>query len=120
MYPIKNHILLFFLLAFFAIASCTKAIIDEETGTAPITRTVTFKGDVENIMFNHCITCHGGPAPSGGFGLTTYEEVRFYGENGSLVDRMNDLGNPMPPSGLVSIEQRQLIEKWVADGFPEE
>ena len=70
-------------------------------------------------MFNHCITCHGGTAPSGDFVLTSYDEVRNYTENGNLIDRINDADNPMPPSGLLNATNRQILEKWVEDGFLE-
>ncbi len=100
-------------------SSCTKAVIDESIPTPPINRLVKYNPDIQGIMFNHCITCHGGAAPSGGFALTTYDQVRFYTENKNLISRINDTSDPMPPSGLLKSENRQIIEKWVADGFPE-
>lgn len=103
-----------------AFSSCTKAIIDEgENIIPPIDRIVKYNPDIQTIMFNNCVTCHGGVAPSAGVDLTTYDNVRYFTENGTLVDRVTDISSPMPPSGLMTPENRQLIEKWVADNFPE-
>lgn len=115
-----SKIISVFTLLLFTFFSCTKAIIDEgETNPNPIDRIVKYSPDIETIMFNHCITCHGGAAPSGGFTLTTYDEVRAYTEGGTLLSRVNNSSNPMPPSGLLSTENRQIIDKWVADGLLE-
>ncbi|WP_339756601.1 hypothetical protein [uncultured Winogradskyella sp.] len=101
--------------------SCTTAIIDEGTveELPPLNRTVTYQSDVQNIMFNRCITCHGGSAPQSGLDLSTYQNTRFSAEMGSLIQRMNNATNPMPPNGLVSPELRQIMDKWVTDGFLE-
>ncbi|WP_196886193.1 hypothetical protein [Aureivirga sp. CE67] len=106
----------------FTLQSCSKAIIEEEeTGTnPPIDREVTYNQDIQNIMFNNCITCHGGPAPSQGLDLSTYENVRFSTENGNMIDRINDLSNPMPPDGLMSQSKRDLMQKWKDDGYIKE
>ena len=115
-----NHSKIILVLAFFLVTlfGCTKAIIDEGAPNN-IDRIIKYNPDIETIMFNHCITCHGGVAPSGGFTLTTYEEVRTYTEGGTLLSRVNNPANPMPPGGLLSTENRQIIDKWVADGLLE-
>ncbi len=75
---------------------------------------------MQAIMFTHCITCHGGSAPSAGISLTTYQNTRFQTEEGKLLDRINNESMPMPPSGLISPEERQIIAKWVSDGYLEQ
>lgn len=109
------------IIAFALFQSCTTAIIDEGTVETlpPITRTVTYTADVETIMFNRCVTCHGGSAPQSGLDLSTYQNTRFSAEMGSLIQRMNNETSPMPPNGLVSPELRQIMDKWVSDGFLE-
>ncbi len=104
----------------FILQNCTKAIIDE-TGTTPTLpdRIIKYSPDIETIMFNHCTTCHSGNAPSANVDLSTYQNVRFYTEQGNLIHRMNNTNNPMPPSGVLSIEQRQLLDKWILDGYLE-
>lgn len=101
--------------------SCTTAILDEGDPSLlpPITRSVTYQSDVQSIMTNNCITCHAGPAPNAGLDLSNYQNTRFSAEMGSLIQRMNNAASPMPPSGLVAPELRQLMDKWMTDGFPE-
>jgi len=102
--------------------SCTTAIIDEGDidGLPPITRTVTYQSDVGNIMFNNCITCHGGAAPSDGLDLSNYQNTKSAAEQRNLIQRMNSVTNPMPPQGLLSPEIRQIMDKWIEDGLLEQ
>ena len=112
-----------YLSALLLLSSCTKAVIDPdnaggaEPGPAP--ESAVFNSDVKNIMQNNCITCHGGPSPAAGIDLNTYSVVRQHAEFGNLVQRMNSTTSPMPTSGILSQEKRSIIDKWVADGFPE-
>ncbi len=101
--------------------SCTTAIIDEGSldNLPPITRTVTYQSDVKAILDNYCITCHGGPAPQNGLDLSTFENAQITAENGNMSLRMNSISNPMPPSGRLTPQIRQLIEKWIEDGVLE-
>ncbi len=102
--------------------SCTTAIIEESITEElpPLTRTVTYESDVQSIMNNFCITCHGGPAPNAGLDLGTYSNTRNAALNNGLVERMNDVNNPMPPNGLLTPQIRQLIDKWIEDGLLEQ
>lgn len=114
----RNQIFMFFVGVLF-FASCTKAVIDNEEPTGPITETVTYNAVVSDIMVNNCVTCHSGLAPSAGLDLTTYANVRFSTENGSLLGRIENVGNPMPPNGLMPSNLRAQIAKWAQDGYPE-
>ncbi|MCT4629071.1 hypothetical protein [Winogradskyella sp.] len=102
--------------------SCTTAIIDEgdKNSLPPLTREVTYQSDIQSIMTNNCITCHAGPVPSASLDLSNYQNTRLSAEQGSLVSRMNSVTNPMPPSGKLSPQILQIIDKWVTDGFPED
>lgn len=80
---------------------------------------VRYSPEIENIMYNNCTTCHGGNAPSAQIDLTTYDNVRTQTENGNLLSRINDGADPMPPSGQLSLENRDKIMKWMEEGFPE-
>lgn len=111
------------IIAVFALnlTACTKAIIDEGAVTLPpIDEHVGYDPEVQNIMYNYCITCHGGSAPSAGISLTTYEEVKSQAENGQLLHVINDATNPMPPNNLLPLEIRQKLQKWANDGFPQQ
>ncbi|HAS46607.1 MAG TPA: hypothetical protein DCS93_39355 [Microscillaceae bacterium] len=103
------------------LSGCTKAIIEEPAPNAlpALTQTIRYNPEVQNIMFNHCTTCHGGNNPSAGLDLTTYQNVRQSTELGTLNQRINDAANPMPQSGLLPPSERQIIAKWIQDGFPE-
>lgn len=103
-----------------SLTACTKAIIDEGNVTLPPSQEkVVYNPDVEDIMYNYCITCHGGSAPSAGISLTTYNEVKSQAENGQLLHVVNDETNPMPPNMLLPLEVRQKLQKWADDGFPQ-
>lgn len=103
------------ILLLFVLSNCTTAIIDEESTT--ITEEVTYADDIEQIMFNHCVTCHGGAAPFAGLSLETYNAVKESTENGNLLSRIENVSNPMPPAGLMSADDRAKVAKWAADGF---
>lgn len=114
--------LLAFLLTSLLFLQCTKAIIDEESDTpnpGNLPESAVYNNDVKDIMFNYCITCHGGTAPSANLDLTSYTSVRQAAESGILQSRMNSVSSPMPASGLLSEDLRLIIDKWVLDGYPE-
>jgi len=117
----KTHSILYiFIVSILTITlnSCTKAIIDEGEPNLN-NQTIKFNPHVNEIMFNHCVTCHGGASPAASLSLTDYSSVRSGTENGNLLNRINNEQKPMPPSGLLSEANRQLIEKWVTDGYLE-
>lgn len=103
--------------------SCTEATIDDDEAPMPdpdpVEETVKYDPEVRNIISANCVDCHGGTAPQAGLDLSTYENVRASAEAGTLLSRIEDISNPMPPSGLMKEENRQIIAKWAADGFEE-
>ena len=103
------------LIVCFTLSMCTTAIIDE--GETPTVEDITYEANIQTIMFNHCVTCHGGTVPIAGLNLQTYDNVRQSTENGTLLARIEDSVNPMPPSGLLSPEDRALIAKWAEEGY---
>lgn len=92
---------------------------DQSSNNITPTSTVKYTNKIENIMFNYCTACHGGAAPSASVDLTTYQNVRQQALNGSLVQRVNDVNNPMPASGLIPASLRKEIDDWVQAGCPE-
>lgn len=102
----------------FALFNCSSAIlVDEEI--EPIVETVKYNDDVKNIISANCVSCHGGSTPQVGLDLSTYTNVRFAVENRGLLNRINNVTNPMPPSGVLPSATRAIIEKWVSDGYLE-
>lgn len=112
---LKYVCVVFILLAMW---SCSEAVIEDED-TEPILEIVSYNPDIKALVDNFCINCHNASAASGGLDLSTYDLVRNSTENGNLILRINDVNNPMPQSGLMPAAERDLFDKWVEDGFPE-
>lgn len=112
-----NQIIIVFIVTAI-LSSCSNAIIDDED-FVPITNDVIYNPNVNAIMFNNCVTCHGGGAPSSGLDLTNFLNVKNATENGNLLNRINNGANPMPPSGLMNAQDRAAIQKWKEDGYLE-
>lgn len=99
--------------------SCTKAFIPEEEDptTIQIEETITYEKNIQPIIQNNCLTCHGSVNPSANLTLETFTQVNNAAQSRNLIQRLNNATNPMPPSGLLPAEQRALFDKWVQDGF---
>lgn len=50
------------------------------------------------------------------FDLTDYEHVRA--NAATIYGRINGGGMPPPPFDPLTLEQIQLFQQWMADGFP--
>jgi hypothetical protein len=48
-----------------------------------------------------------------------YANARAGVEQGNVLARINDVSNPMPPSGVMPATDRQIIQQWADDGFLE-
>ena len=80
--------------------------------------TVTYTNTVSTIMTNHCLQCHSNPTRNGApFSLTTFQEVRS--RAAAVNTAMNDVNDPMPPSGRIAASQREQIQEWIDNGLPE-
>ncbi len=82
-------------------------------------RVVSYEHDIAPVVADHCTTCHAGENPDGWFVLTSYDDVRQHVEEGRLLKRIDDAKDPMPPSGQLPDETRQLFHDWAAGGFQE-
>ncbi len=78
---------------------------------------ITYYSHVKPIIDNHCLTCHSEVNPAEDIPLTTYVDVRFLAEKSNLIHRVNDANDPMPPSGLISKQERDIIDAWAANDF---
>lgn len=117
----QKLIFLFFTGTVLFLYNCTTNTIDEGdiTDLPPIEETVTYDTDVAPIIANNCIGCHSGPNANAGLDLSSYANVRGAAEQGNLVNRINNGSNPMPPTGILPPETRQIIDQWIADGYLE-
>lgn len=85
--------------------------------------TVSFTTDIQPILNQHCISCHGGIA---GMWLTDYEHVLAGSINRGQVVPGNPDDSPlvlyvetglMPPNAdPLTSEQVELIRRWIAEG----
>ena len=81
---------------------------------------LTYVGSIRNIINSNCTSCHSDPPSNGApMPLTTYSDVRAAVETRNLLGRLNSTTNPMPPTGQLPNDTRQLIEDWVDLGMPE-
>ena len=102
------------------LASCSNDSDDPDPviNTGPIG--ITYVGNIRAIITTNCTGCHGDPPTQGApMSLTTYNDVRGAVETLNLLERINSTTNPMPPTGLMQNDTRQLIEDWVDLGMPE-
>lgn len=84
------------------------------------TDNLRFEEDIQPIINANCATagCHSGNTSRP---MNTYEAVRDYALDGSLVARINlPASNPqsMPPSGPLDDCTIEKINAWVNDGAP--
>lgn len=115
----KTTIALFSVLTVTLYLSCTFSVLNNDIDDVELPENVTYVTDVAPIMKKHCISCHSGQNPIANVNLDNYNDVKFHTKKGRLIELINDISNPMPPSGLLSNDLIQIIEKWKTDGFAE-
>ena len=111
----QKNLLLGAIFLLFSFCSCTTAVIEEVI----ITEAITYNANVSIIITNNCLPCHAGGFPAAGLNLEGYTNVRSSTENGNLLNRINNVSNPMPQSGLMAPDLIATIEQWAEDGFIE-
>lgn len=118
----KNLILAFTTITF--IVSCSNSSGDDLSETPdpdpnPTTK-ITYNANIKSILSNNCTNCHGNPTTNGApMSLITYTQVVNAIQNRGLINRINSTTNPMPQSGLMSKENRDLFQQWIDDGLLE-
>ena len=115
-----SYKLLFLLLAFIVLitpkCSTTKYVTIKENVSIEKT---TYTTHIEPIIKNYCYSCHSGVYPKRGLDLTSYKDVRIQAEKGRLLDRINSVKSPMPTYGLMPINEREAINRWVKNNYLE-
>ena len=110
----RNAFLLVLLLSFLSCSDGNDEIPD------PNTAKIDYTTSIKTIMSSNCTSCHGIPTSNGApMSLTTYTEVKDAINTKGLIDRINSNSNPMPPTGLMTSNNRTLIQRWKDDGFLE-
>lgn len=70
-----------------------------------------------NVFRASCFSCHSSGSPAGGLDMTNYTQARAAATD--IRNRMNNAGNPMPPSGILPANRRDLVDVWVSTGAPQ-
>lgn len=115
----KNLIFAFAILALlFNCSSSSGDDLNNDPDPDPDPTAVTYNNTVQSIISGNCLNCHGSPTANGApTSYTTFTQVK----NGidGIINRINNASNPMPQSGLMSQENRDLIQQWKDDGLLE-
>ncbi len=71
--------------------------------------------EVKEIMKKNCISCHGGFNPHAGLDFSNSCQIVQQSER---IKQRSLMGNPtpMPPLGLISDRERDVIQKWLDAG----
>ncbi len=80
---------------------------------------IKYNNSMKAIFDAECKSCHGGVFVSGGVDLSTYPNVLAKVVDGRIADRINNINNFMPPSGLMSQARRDSIMCWINKGGPQ-
>jgi hypothetical protein len=115
----KRNALLFAIILVNLSCSTGNDDMNNEPIPDPISK-ITYTNTIKAIMMNNCTDCHGNPTSNGApMSLTTYQEVKNAVNSRGLINRINSTTNPMPPTGIMSINNRTLIQQWKDDGLLE-
>tara|TARA_B100001758_G_C18035331_1_gene415207 strand:+ start:31 stop:375 length:345 start_codon:yes stop_codon:yes gene_type:complete len=71
----------------------------------------SYNNCIDPIIKDNCIVCHGENSPSGS--LTNFTQVIDMIENRDLLQRIK---TDMPPSGIMSDNNINIIEQWINNG----
>jgi ankyrin repeat protein len=89
---------------------------------------VDFARDVQPLLKQHCVECHGGPEPRGGYrldrrsgalgGVTRPNILPRSSESSRLYRRLigNQFGAQMPPKGPLGAHEVDVIKRWIDEG----
>ncbi len=70
-----------------------------------------------SVFTNNCVNCHNSGNAAGGLDITNYQSVS--GQATRIQSRMSNVNSPMPPSGVISQAQRDLISNWMSKAMPQ-
>ena len=82
--------------------------------------TVTYTVEVTNVMQQYCYTCHNDSRQDGGVNLLGYDNLKLYGQAGSLYGSIIHTAPyaPMPPGGgMIPQCDQDKIKAWIDGGM---
>lgn len=126
-------VLLVLTLAISMVACSSNAAVTTPQSTVVVetlTTTPTYATEVQPLFIQHCVSCHSGIAPGGGYRMESYEQVMTSGANtpnvvaGDLNSNLLRMlrgetisaGGQMPPDALLSPQEIAIIVRWVETG----
>jgi uncharacterized membrane protein len=78
---------------------------------------ITYTNDVKPILDQHCISCHSPSGSQSWLDVSTYSGAKAQVTNGGIQSRViNESPSPMPPSGGISQEEKNIIQTWIDQG----
>ncbi|MDA8876923.1 hypothetical protein N9I62_00215 [bacterium] len=108
--------ILVFIFTGFILIGCTAvtpAIKSEENWSE-----ISYESHIKKLVKYNCIGCHRGAYAKAELNLSTYSSVKLATQEGSLLNRINDLEHPMPIRGLMSSNERKQFLHWAKNGCP--
>lgn len=92
------------------------------TTTMPPPMTVTFTQLISNdatlgVFKKSCLGCHSGGSAADGLDLSNYNQAK--NKASSIQSRMSSTQRPMPPQGVLSQADRNVVNKWISGGTPQ-
>jgi hypothetical protein len=105
---------------FYVKSQSTSFAVEDNVNFVNDSSAIAYDNVIAPIVANNCLTCHSGTFPSADMDLGSYDYLVSAIKNNGLLQRINNVKDPMPTSGLMSKSKRLLIEKWAKNGFPKE
>jgi len=89
------------------------------TGGSNIPTLITFRNLQSNdpvlgVFSRQCNSCHNATLMRGGFNISDYNSARALAS--TIQSRMNNFANPMPPSGVLGLQDRTVVDNWISSG----
>jgi ankyrin repeat protein len=116
---------------FWALLTASLFVIATNVALVPAfgqTQRVDFARDVQPLLKQHCVECHGGPEPRGGYrldrrsgalgGVTRPNILPRSSESSRVYRRLigNQFGAQMPPKGPLPAHDVDIIKRWIDEG----
>ncbi len=87
--------------------------------TTCVTDSMSYATNIVPIIKSNCIACHSTAANQGGVDIETYDKIKVYVENNSLLGSIKHQSgySPMPKGGSkLSTCDISKIEAWITQG----
>jgi hypothetical protein len=69
------------------------------------------------VFRRYCMNCHNAGNRLGGLDITNYMEANTL--SGSILSRMQNAANPMPPAGVLDGIPQEIVRVWINSGKPQ-